>query len=211
VVVAAGVDVFKFARVVEALLGIDAGEEEALNLVGGVQRQAFFGKLGVGVLLEHAAEIARIRLAILVDDRAEDQHLAGAEDVGRHPVEGAPVDAQAQIALFLRGKSADRGAVEGQIVVATEQKLLVVVEQVQAAFQVAEKHRDRFDLFGVSQVFQTLLSNFVGGHAIEAVGLDGQVSIFQLCVAEGQKIAVGIGHGTLPSITSSEAATLKSR
>jgi hypothetical protein len=38
VVVAAGVDELELAGLVVALLGVFAGEEEALNLVGGVER-----------------------------------------------------------------------------------------------------------------------------------------------------------------------------
>jgi hypothetical protein len=91
------------------------------------------------------------------------------------------------------------------------QELLVVVEQVQAAFEVAEKHGDGLDALGVGQVLEALFADFVGGDAVQTVGLDGQVSLFQLLVAEGQKIAVGIGHGTLPSGTSVQASKQQAR
>ena len=118
VIVAAGVDELEFARLVVMLLGVVAGEEEAFNLIGGVQRVALFLVQLVGVGLQHAAQVAGVRRAVLVDDGAEHQHLAVAEHIGRNPVERAPVDAQAQVALLLRGEAADRRAVEGQVVVA---------------------------------------------------------------------------------------------
>ena len=99
----------------------------------------------VGKTLQHAADVGSIGLAVLVDDLAEDQHLAGTEHVGWRPVECAPVDAQTQIALALRGKAANRRAVEGQVVPALDQEFLVVIEHVQAAFQVAEQDGDGLD------------------------------------------------------------------
>ena len=107
VVVAAGVDELELARLVVFLLRILAREQEALDLGGRVQRVLLLLEQLVGVVLEHAAHVAGVRRAVLVDDVAEDQHLAVAENVGRHPVEGGPVNAQAQVALLLRRESAD--------------------------------------------------------------------------------------------------------
>ena len=76
-----------------------------------------------------------------------------------HPVEGAPVDAQAQIAFLLRGESANRGAVEGQVLVGPEQKLLVVVQQVEAAFKVGEQDRHSLDPLLVGQIFHPLFAD----------------------------------------------------
>ncbi len=126
--VAAGVDELKLACFVVALLGIFTLEQEALDLGGRIQGVFLFLEQLVGVVLEHAAHIGCIRGAILVDDVAEDHHLAIAEDVSRHPVECAPVDAQAQVAFPLRRKSADRRAVEGQVFTRFQQEFLVVVE-----------------------------------------------------------------------------------
>ena len=140
VIVAAGVDEFELARLVEVPLRVFAREQEALDLGGRVQRVALLLVELVGVVLQHAAQVAGVGRSVLVDHDAEDQHLAVAEHVGRHPVEGAPVDAQAKVALFLRGEAANRRAVEGQVLVGAEQKLLVVVQQVQAAFEVGEQH-----------------------------------------------------------------------
>jgi hypothetical protein len=150
----------------------------------------------VGVVLEHAAQIAGVGSSVLVDDVAEDQHLAVAENIGGHPVEGAPVDAQPQIALLLRGEAADRGAVEGEVFVGTKQKLLVVVEQVQAAFQVGEQHGYGLDPLLIGQVLQPLLANLAGRNAIGAVSFGFQVLLFQLLVRESKKIAVVCGHGS---------------
>ncbi len=99
----------------------------------------------VGESLEHAANVAGVGCAALVDDFAEHQHLAGAEDVGRRPVERGPIDAQAQIAFALCGEAADGGAVEGEVVLALQQELLVVVEHVQPAFEIAEEHGHGLD------------------------------------------------------------------
>jgi len=52
------------------------------------------------------------------------RQLAVAEDVGGNPVEGAPVDAQAQIAFLLGGEAADGGAVEGEVLVGTSRNFL---------------------------------------------------------------------------------------
>src|SRR6185312_17352594 len=96
-------------------LGVESVEQEAFDLVGGIQRVSMFFVEGVGIALEHAAHVSGVAVSTLVDDFAEDQYLAGSENVGRGVVEGAPIDAQTQIALALRGEAADGGAVEGQV------------------------------------------------------------------------------------------------
>jgi hypothetical protein len=184
VIVAAGADELEFVGFAILLLSVLAGEEEALDFGGGVERVTVLFELFVGVGLEHAAHVARVGAAVLVDDVAEDHYLAGAEDVGRNPIEGAPVNAQAQIALLLRRKAADRRAVEGQVLIGLEQELLVVVEQVKAAFEVAEQHGDSLDPLLIGQVLQPLLTNLVGRNAIGAVCLGLQVEFFQLLVGE---------------------------
>ena len=85
VIVAAGVDVVELAGFVVASLGVGAVEEEALDLVGGVQGVAFSLCKPLRVPLEHAAHVGGVRRSVLVDDLAEDQHLAGPEDVRRAP------------------------------------------------------------------------------------------------------------------------------
>ena len=143
-------------------LGVGPFEEEALNFVGGIEGVALlFVEIG-RVSLEDAANIAGIRRAALVDDFAKDQHFAGAEDIGGRPVECAPVDAEAKIALALRGKSANGRAVEGEIVVALQQELLVVVEHVQPAFEIAEEDGHGLDALFVGEVLEALLLNLSG-------------------------------------------------
>ena len=107
VIVAAGIYVFELAGFVVAPLGIGALKEEAFNFVGGVQRVTVFLVQAVGIPLEDAANVSRIGFAILVDDVAEDEHFARTEDVGRSPIECAPIDAQPQIALALRCETTD--------------------------------------------------------------------------------------------------------
>ena len=138
---------------------------------------------------------ARVRSSALVDDFAEDQHFAGAEHVRRSPVEGGPVDAQPQIALALRGEAANRRAVEGEIVPALDQKLLVVIEHVQPAFEIAEEHGHGLDPLLVGQILQPLFLDLVDGDAVPALLLRLQIQFFQFVVGEGQKIAQFIRHG----------------
>ena len=190
VIVAARVDEVEFARLVVIPLRVFSGEKKAFNFVGGVERVALFLVELVGVSLENSAQIAGVGCAVLVDDRAENQHLAVAEHVGGNPVEGAPVDAQAQVALLLRGKSANRRAVEGQILMGAQQKLLVVVEQVQAAFQIREQYRHCLDVLLVCQVLDPLIANLLDRQPAHAVCLGLQVQFFKLLVREGKKIPV---------------------
>src|SRR5450755_5123432 len=146
-IVAAGADVIEPAGFVVVPLGIDALEEEALTLVGGVEGVAILLIDRVGISLQDGAKVRAIGAAILVDDFTEDHYLARTEDIGGTPIEGGPVDAEAQIALFLGGKAADGGAVEGEIIPAFGEELLVVIEHVQAAFEVAKQHGDGLDPF----------------------------------------------------------------
>src|SRR4029077_8666104 len=81
-VVAAGIDVFKFTGFVVAALGVWPLEEKALNLVGGVEGVAFLFMKIVGVTLQSTANIGGIRRAIFVYDVAEDQDFARTENIG---------------------------------------------------------------------------------------------------------------------------------
>src|SRR5262249_20278450 len=139
-VVAARVDELEFARLVKSALGVAPVKQKSFNLCRRVQRVLLFLIELLGEGLQHAAHVAGIRRAILVDDVAEHQYLAVAKHVCRNPVERAPVDAQAQVRFLLRGKAADRRSVERQVLISAEQELLVVVEKMQAAFQVAEEN-----------------------------------------------------------------------
>jgi len=58
-------------------------------------------------VLEDAAKVAGVGSTVLIDDGAEDQDFTVAEDVGGDPVEGAPVNAEAKVGLFLGGKAAE--------------------------------------------------------------------------------------------------------
>ena len=115
------------------------------------------------------------------------------------PIERAPVDRQAQVALALRGEAADRRAVEGEVVVALEQEFLVVVEHVQAAFEVAEQHRHGLDALLVGEILQPFFLDLVGGDTLPALLLRPQVQLFQLVVRQRQEIAK-FGRHASPSI-----------
>ena len=196
VVVAALVDVLELAGLVVLALGVDAVEEEAFDLVGGVEGVAVLRELLVGEGLEQAAHVAGVGRAVLVDDLAEDQHLAGAEDVGGRVVEGAPVEAEAKIALALRGEAADGGAVEGEIVEALDEELLVVVEHVQPAFEVGEEHGDGLDTLVVGEPLQTLFLELVDGDALLALFFGLEVQLLKLFVRQLEKVAVFARHST---------------
>ncbi len=163
-------------------LGIGAFEQESFDFVGGVECVALFLVEFVGVSLEHAANVAGVGCAALVDDLAEHQHLAGSEYVGGSPVERAPIDAQAQIAFALRGEAADGGAIEGEVIPTLEQELLVIVEHVQPAFKIAEEHGHGLDPLLVGQVFEAVLLHFVRCDAVPALLLRLKVEFFQFVV-----------------------------
>src|SRR3954451_14508819 len=189
VVVAARLHVFELGSLVITALGVRSFEEKAFDFVGGVERVSLLLEKLVGVVLEDAANIGAVRSASLIDDLAEDKHLAIAEHIGGRPVECAPVDAEAKIAFALRGEAANRGAVEGQIVVALQQKLFVVVEHVQAAFEVAEEHSDGLNALFIGEIFEALFLDLVRSGAVPALLLRLQVHFFQFVVRECQEIA----------------------
>ena len=149
-----------------------------------------------GVILEHAANVAGVGRAALINDFAEDQDFAGAEDVGWRPVKCGPIDAEAEIALALGGEAADRRSVKGQVVPAFQQELLVIVEHVQAAFEVAEEHGHGLDPLLVGQVFQPVFLDLAGGGAVPALLLCLEVEFFEFVIRECQEIAQFSGHGS---------------
>src|SRR5277367_4053817 len=110
-VVATGVDVIEFSGFVVASFGVRAIEEETFDFVGRVQRVAVLLVRFVSEGFQHATNIGAVGRAVFIDDLAEDQNFAGAENVGGSVVEGAPVHGQAQIAFALRGETANGGAV----------------------------------------------------------------------------------------------------
>ena len=93
VVITARIDVFELARLVVLAFGLGSLEQEALDLVGGVERVAVLLVQSVGKQLQHAANVGGVGLSAFVDDLAKDENLAGSENIGRTPVECAPVNA----------------------------------------------------------------------------------------------------------------------
>src|SRR5580698_4714976 len=195
-IVAAGIDVLEFARLSVAPLGVDTGKEKAFDFVGGIEGVTVLFVLFLGIGLEHAPDIGGIDCSTLVDDFAEDQYFASSEVIGGGPIKGAPVDSQAQVALPLGGKSADRGAVKGEVVPALDQEFLVVVEHVQAAFQVAEENGDGLDAFFVGEVFQPFFLNLVLGHTILPLLFRFHIQRFEFVIREREKIAQFVRHGS---------------
>ena len=65
-----------------------------------------------------------------------------------------------------------------------QEKLLVVVEHVQAALQVAEEHRHCLDPLLVLQVLEPFLSNRLDWNAVLPLFLGAQIQLFQLVVGK---------------------------
>ena len=194
-VVAAGIDVLELASFVIAALGVRSLEQETFNLVGRVERVALLLVQHLGVALQHATNVGCIRRPTLVDDFAEYQHFAGTENIRRAPIESGPVDAQPQIALALRRKAANRRAVEGEIVPTLDQKLLVVIQHVQPALEIAKEHGHSLDPLLVGQILQPLFLDLVDRDTLTALFLRLQIQFFQFVVGECQEIAQFIRHG----------------
>ncbi len=188
-VVAAGVDVLELPGLVVRLLRIDAFEDEAFDLVCGVERVAVLLELIVRVFLQDAADVGTERRAVAIEHFTEDEHLAGTEDVAGRMVERTPVDRESQIAFALRREAANRRPVEGQIVGRLDHELLVVVEHVQAAFEVAEHDGDGLDPLIVGQILDALFLQLVRRHAVLPLLLDGQIQFFELAVGEHEVVA----------------------
>ena len=74
-------------------------------------------------------------------------------------------DSQPQVAFPLGREPPNRGAVKRQVVPALDKKLLIVVEHVQTAFQIAEQHGDGLDSLFVGQVLEPVLLNLLQGTA----------------------------------------------
>jgi hypothetical protein len=171
VVVPAGVDELELACLVEFFSASRPSKRNPSISLAAFSVHTLLGVLAVAIVLQHAAQVARVGLAAFVDHGTENQHLAGAKYIGRDPVKGAPVDAEAQVALFLRRKSADGGAVKGQVVVAVDQELLVVIQQVERPSRSEKITVTALMLLLVRQVLDALFAYLVNGHAVAAFGL----------------------------------------
>ncbi len=171
-----------------APLGVDPLEDEAFNLVGRVESVTILVVDLVGISLQNGAKVRGIGASILADDLPEDHHLSPAENVGRPPVEGGPIDSQPQIALFLRREASNRRAVEGHVVPILDEELLIVIEHVQPAFEVAEQQGHGLDSLLVRQVLEALLLNLVYRNACHPLLLGTQVQFFQFGIGEPQKV-----------------------
>jgi hypothetical protein len=84
----------------------------------------------------------------------------------------------------LRRETSNRRAVEGHVVPAFEQELLVVIEHVQPAFEVAEQQGYGLDAFLVRQVLEALLLNLVNRDAAHPLLLGMQIQFFQFGIGK---------------------------
>ena len=165
VVVTAGIDVFELAGFVVIPLRILALEKESFDFVGGVERIALLLVEIVGVALQDSSNVSGVRRTVFVDHVAEDKDFAGSKHIRWRPIKRPPIHGQPQVAFALRGESTDRGAVKRQIVPALNEKLLVVVEHVQTAFEVAEQHGHGLDALFICQILNAFFLNFVRVHS----------------------------------------------
>jgi hypothetical protein len=81
VIVSAGIDVIEAFRFVKVLLGVDAVEDEALDLVCRVEFVAVFFVMGRRIIRENATDVGGEGRAVLIDDRSENERFTGTEDV----------------------------------------------------------------------------------------------------------------------------------
>ncbi len=72
---------------------------------------------------------------------AKDQDFTGSENIGGQPVKGMPIQRQPQVGFFLRREAVDGGAIKGQVIGGFQQEFLVIVQHVQATFEVAKSTR----------------------------------------------------------------------
>ncbi len=119
-----------------------------------------------GVLLQHGAQVGGVGSAVLVDHVAEHHYFARAENIGRRPVESAPVHGQPQVAFLLGRESANGRSVEGHVVPVLDEPLLVVIEHVQPAFEIAEQQRHGLDALLVRQVLEAFFLNLADRNAL---------------------------------------------
>ncbi len=103
---------------------------------------------------------------------------------------------EAEVALFLRGKAADGGTVEGEVLVRAEEEFLIVVEHVEAAFKIAEENGDGLDALVVGKKLQALFLNFVERNALPALIFGFEIEFFELLVRERQEIAIFSRHAS---------------
>ncbi len=71
-----------------------------------------------------------------------------------------------------------------------QEKLLVIVQKMQAAFKVGEQYRHSLDLLLVRQILDPFVANLLNRQTVHAVCLGFQVQFFKLLVREGKKITV---------------------
>src|SRR5215469_2657601 len=168
-IVPAGIHVLELAALVVMALGVRSLEQEPFNLIGGVERVSLFLMKSLGVTFQSTADVGAVRRPILINDFPKYQHLAAAKHVRWRPIKGVPIHTQAKITFALRSKTADRGAIEGQVVEALYQEFLVIVQHVQTALKIAEQDRDRFNMLFIGQVLEAFFLNLSNRCALLAL------------------------------------------
>jgi hypothetical protein len=75
----------------------------------------------------------------------------------------------------LRRKTANRGSVESQVVPALDQELFIVIEHVQAAFEVAEQQGNGFDALLIGQILETAFPDLLDRSALQTLLLGFEI------------------------------------
>src|SRR6267378_3183621 len=194
VIVAARIHVFEFSGFVVTPFRVLALEQESFDFIRGVERIALLLVETISVALQHSSNVGGVRRTVFVNYVPEHQDLSGPEDVCRRPVKRAPIHRQPQIAFALRRESANRRSVERQIVPALDQKLLVVIEHVQAAFEIAEQDGHRLDALFIRQILEAFFLNLVLGNSFLTLLFGSQIQLLQLIIGKGKKISQFVRH-----------------
>src|SRR5581483_6868494 len=195
-IVPARVYIIELASFVVAALRVRALKQEAFNFIGRIQCVALLLVQFVGELLQNAANISSIGLAVLIDYIAEDEYLSWTEDICRRPIECAPVDPEAQVAFTLRGETPDRRTVTREVIPALQQEFLVVVQHVQAPFEIAEEHGYVLDPFFVRKVLEPFFLNLVSCRPVLALLFGLQIQLLKFVVRKGKKLPKFCSHAS---------------
>ncbi len=116
------------------------------------------------------------------------------------PVERGPIDSEPQVALALRREAANRRTVKGKIIPALDEKLFVVIQHVQAAFEITEEHGHGLDPLFVGQILEPFFLDLADRERGSCAAPLPPDSVFEFIVSECQEITQFVGHG-YPSVS----------
>ena len=186
--IAAVGDVIKTVIGLEILFRVDALEKKSFDLKGDLCLIAAFGER-VGIVFEEAARVSGVGGAVDILDKPEDHDLARPEDVAWQPAETAPVDGEAEVAFSLLRKTVDRRTVESQRVMGLFEEFLVVVEHMEAAFEVRKTDGHGFQLAFVVEIAEIFFTQGVVVHVVLDIRFGFEIQGFEFVVRNFFEIA----------------------